>query len=103
MMALGVRRRQILTIFVLEGGLLGALGGLLGLAGSYGLLQLINHSGIVMPPPPTFSKGFPLIVKFVPGLFVFTFVLMVITLSVSALLPSWRAARLKIVDALGHI
>lgn len=103
MMALGVRRRQILAIFVLEGALLGIFGGLLGLAASYGLLQLINHSGIMMPPPPTFSKGFPLIVKFVPELFAFTFVVMVGTLAVSALLPSWRAARLKIVDALGHI
>lgn len=102
LMAFGTRRRQVLAIFVLEGAVLGVLGGLAGLAVSYGLVQAINHAGLTMPPPPSFSTGFPLLVTPAPGLFVVVFGLIVAVLTASAVLPAWRGARLRIVDALGH-
>lgn len=103
LMAFGTRRRQVLAIFVLEGAFLGVLGGLTGLAVSYGLIHLINNAGLQMPPPPSFSTGFPLLVKLVPGLFAAVFVLIVGVLTASAVVPAWRGARLRIVDALGHV
>lgn len=103
LMAFGTRRRQVLLIFVLEGAVLGVLGGLVGLVISYGLIQAINHAGLTMPPPPSFSTGFPLLIKLVPGLFLSVFVLIVAVLTGSAVLPAWRGARLRIVDALGHV
>jgi putative ABC transport system permease protein len=103
LMAFGTRRRQVLAIFVLEGAVLGVLGGLCGLAVSYGLIQAINHAGLTMPPPPSFSTGFPLLIKLVPGLFAGVFFLIVAMLTASAVLPAWRGARLRIVDALGHV
>ncbi|HEX6738551.1 MAG TPA: FtsX-like permease family protein [Vicinamibacteria bacterium] len=103
LMAFGTRRRQVLAIFVLEGAVLGVLGGLCGLAISYGLIQLINHAGLTMPPPPSFSTGFPLLVKPVPALFAAVFALIVAVLTASAVAPAWRGARLRIVDALGHV
>jgi putative ABC transport system permease protein len=103
LMAFGTRRRQVLAIFVLEGAVLGVLGGLCGLAISYGLIQAINNAGLTMPPPPSFSTGFPLLIKLVPGLFAGVFVLIVAVLTASAVLPAWRGARLRIVDALGHV
>src|SRR5438445_9204557 len=102
LMAFGTRRRQVLAIFVLEGVVLGVLGGLCGLAVSYGLIQAINHAGLTMPPPPSFSTALPLLVKLVPGLFAGVFVLIVAVLTGSAVLPAWRGARLRIGDALGH-
>jgi putative ABC transport system permease protein len=103
LMAFGTRRRQVLGIFVLEGAVLGVLGGLCGLGVSYGFIQAINHAGLMMPPPPGFSTGFPLLVKLVPSLFAGVFVLIVGVLTASAVLPAWRGARLSIVDALGHV
>jgi putative ABC transport system permease protein len=103
LMAFGTRRRQVLGIFVLEGLVIGVLGAGLGLAAGYGLIRLINVSGIMMPPPPTFDRGFPLRVHFVPELFVGVFVVTVVVLVCAAILPAWRGARLRIVDALGHI
>jgi len=103
LMALGTRRRQVLTIFVLEGFLIGVLGATIGLAVSYGLIGVINHAGLMMPPPPSFNKGFPLLVKFVPELFAAVFFMMVALLTVAALVPAARGSRLEIVDALGHV
>jgi putative ABC transport system permease protein len=103
LMAFGTRRRHVLAIFVLEGAVLGVLGGLCGLAVSYGLIQVINGAGLIMPPPPSFSTGFPLEVKLVPSLFGGVFVLIVAVLTASAVLPAWKGARMRIVDALGHV
>jgi len=103
LMAFGTRRRHVLAIFVLEGAVLGVLGGLCGLAVSYVLIQAINNAGLTMPPPPSFTTGFPLLVKLVPGLLAAVFVLIVVVLTGSAVLPAWRGARLRIVDALGHV
>jgi putative ABC transport system permease protein len=103
LMAFGTRRRQVLSIFVLEGAVLGVLGGLCGLVLSYALIQAINHAGLTMPPPPSFSTGFPLLIKLVPGMFAIVFFLIVGLLTASAVLPAWRGARLRIVDALGHV
>ena len=59
--------------------------------------------GIIMPPPPTFTRGFPLQIDVVPTLYATVLVVMVATLGAAALLPAARAARLRITDALGHI
>lgn len=103
LMAFGTRRRQVLGIFVLEGLVIGVMGGAFGLATSYALIRLINGSGIMMPPPPSFDRGFPLHVNFVPDLFIGVFVSTVLVLVCAAVVPAWRGARLRIVDALGHI
>ena len=103
LMALGTRRRQILGIFVLEGMAIGVLGGVLGCLLSWGLIEVVNGAGITMPPPPSFSRGIPLLIKMVPELFVAVFVLVVGLQTVSAVLPALRGARMRIVDALGHV
>jgi putative ABC transport system permease protein len=103
LLALGTRRRHIVGIFLLEGLVIGTVGGLLGWVAGYGLIGLINRAGIVMPPPPSFSRGIALQITFVPQLFVGVLLLVVVTLVVSAVLPSVRAARLNVVDALRHV
>jgi putative ABC transport system permease protein len=103
LLAIGTRRWQILSIFVLEGFLIGCLGGLVGLTVSYGVIQLLNAAHITLPPPPSFSTGIPLLVKVVPSMFAGVFAVLVAVLSLSALLPAVRGARLKIVEALGHV
>ena len=57
----------------------------------------------MMPPPPTFEHGFLLKVNLVPELFVGVFIVTVAVLVVAAFFPAWRGARLRVVDALGHV
>jgi putative ABC transport system permease protein len=103
LLAIGTRRWQVLVIFLAEGFLIGCLGGLCGLVASYGAIGLLNAAHITLPPPPSFSTGVPLLVKVVPGMFAAVYGLLVFILSLSALLPAARGARLNIVEALGHV
>jgi putative ABC transport system permease protein len=103
LMAVGTTRLRIMGMFVVEGLGLGAIGGGLGLALGYGLAIGLTRAGIRMPPPPTFTTGFPLVILVVPALYAAVLALMVATLGVAAVLPAARAARLRITDALGHV
>jgi putative ABC transport system permease protein len=103
LLALGTRRRQIVLIFLLEGLVIGFLGGVMGWVAGYGALSIINRAGIIMPPPPSFSRGISLQIQFVPELFAGVLLLVTIVLVLSAVIPSVRASRLKIVDALRHV
>lgn len=103
LMAVGTSRLRIMTMFVVEGLTLGAVGGLLGLGLGYALARALTAAGIQMPPPPTFTRGFPLQIDVVPALYASVFLVMVLTLGLAAVLPAARAARLRITDALGHI
>lgn len=103
LLALGTRRRHIVAIFLLEGLVIGTIGGLLGWVAAYGATKGINAAGIVMPPPPSFERGIPLNINFVPELYVAVFALVATTLVLAAIVPAIRAARLRIVDALRHV
>lgn len=53
MLAVGMRRKQIVQLFVLEGTVLGALGGVLGLAVGIALTTWLNQRGVMLPAPGT--------------------------------------------------
>jgi putative ABC transport system permease protein len=101
--ALGTSRARVMGLFVVEGLGLGALGGLLGVAIGGGSALVLSNAGIIMPPPPTFTTGFPLQIDIVAVLYWGVFSVMVATVALAALMPAARAGRLRITDALGHV
>lgn len=101
-MALGVRRRRILGLFLLEGVLLGAIGGLVGVVLGYIAAIIISYFGIPMPPAPGMSRGFTAAIRITPVIVRDALLLAVTTTLLASLYPSWRASRLVIVDALRH-
>ena len=101
-MALGVRRRGILALFIWEGALLGRAAGVLGVALALALGQLISAIGIPMPPPPGMSRGYVAEIAISPALAVDGFLLAFITTQLAGLPSAWRASRMNIVDALRH-
>ena len=102
-LAVGTSRLRLLVNFLYEGLMIGVFGGLLGLLIAAGLAELIDHSGLRMPPPPGGTTGYPLIVDLVPGVFVGVFLLIVTTTVISTIAPAFKASRMKLVDALGHV
>jgi putative ABC transport system permease protein len=99
LLAVGLRRRQVLTLFMLEaatlgitGAAAGALAGrvLLGVVGAIGIpLQLPGTSGVAMLRPNVTN----------------TFIVMVMVVAaigavLASAVPAWRASRLNPVDAL---
>lgn len=101
-MALGYRRRRILSLFLSEGVLLGAVGGFIGVTLGYLLAQLISAIGIPMPPAPGMSRGFIAGIVVTPKIMAEALVLAVSATLIASIYPSWRASRLIIVDALRH-
>jgi len=101
-MALGVRRNRILRMFLLEGALLGTIGGVCGATLGYLASLLISAIGIPMPPAPGMSRGFTAAIMVTPTIILEALLLAIVTTLVASLYPAWRASRLVVVDALRH-
>ena len=103
MLAMGTPRAWVVTLFVLEGALTGVFGAAAGLLAGNGIAALLNRANIQLPPPPGNSTGFPLRIFHVPEYMALASVLVVLTLATASIPPAWRASRLKVVEALGHV
>ncbi len=101
MLAVGMRRRSITRLFVMEGLVLGAVGGLLGTLAGLALVFWLDHLGIKVPAP---GARVPTVIHpNVEALFVLrSFMQAVVGTSLAALWPAWRASKLKPVEALAH-
>lgn len=103
LMAIGTSKKRILSNFLLEGLVIGTIAGCAGLLFSALASLIFNNAGIMMPPPPGSTLGYPLTIHYVPEIYIGTFIFMIFTAVLSTLFPAARAARTNIVDALGHI
>lgn len=101
-MALGVRRRRVLALFVSEGLLLGLVGGLLGVLVGHVAGWIVSSIGIPMPPPPGMARGYVGEIMIPLRLSVDAFLLAFSTALIASLLPAWKASRMNVVDALRH-
>lgn len=101
-MALGIRRKRILSLFLMEGGLLGVLGGTIGFLVGYLLATVISYVGIPIPAGPGMAHAFTGRVIITPGITLDAFVIAISTTLLASIYPAWRASRLVIVDALRH-
>ncbi len=99
-MALGAKRRQILRRFVVEGVVIGALGGLAGVALGTLLAHAISQVGIPMPPPPGMARGYVAEIMVTWSIVLDAVLLALVTTLVASIIPAWRASRMNIVAAL---
>ena len=101
-MALGVRRKRILGLFLMEGAQLGVIGGALGVLLGYLAGDAISAAGILIPAGPGFSRDVIATILITPRIVVEALLLAVATTLIASIYPAWRASRLVIVDALRH-
>ncbi|MBP6110274.1 MAG: ABC transporter permease [Rhodocyclaceae bacterium] len=100
MMALGSRRSAALRMFVLEGVLIGIIGGFSGVTVGYGIAGILSEIGIPMPPPPGMETGFTAEIMVTAGLAMDAFGLAMITTLIASAMPAWKASHMNVVDAL---
>ncbi|MDP3640267.1 MAG: FtsX-like permease family protein, partial [Nanoarchaeota archaeon] len=94
MKAIGARNRDILEIFLMESGLIGLVGGILGTALGMGIALAIG--------PLSKHAGFLLTINIEVSVLLFGLAFAFILGVLSGILPAWQASRLKPVDALRY-
>lgn len=102
-MALGTKRGGVLTLFLWEGAILGALGGAIGIFLGSLLTWAVAAIGIPMPPPPGATMNWLSQPKVVPSMLFFCFLLSMITSLLSSFYPAYKASRLEIAQALRYV
>jgi putative ABC transport system permease protein len=102
--AMGVRRRGIRWQFILEGGLIGAIGSTIGVGLALIIGGVVNRAGLSWVPPGNASAT-PLHIDVLgrPALVIGAWLGLVLVATIAALIPANRAARLSVVDALRHV
>ncbi|MFZ1085650.1 MAG: FtsX-like permease family protein [Terracidiphilus sp.] len=103
MLAMGTPRVWIVALFMFEATLLGVIGAVVGLIAGNILGELLNSSGLHMPPPPGYSMPMPFKVRHVPFQMIVSSLLVIISMAIASILPAVRASRLKIAEALSHV
>lgn len=99
-MALGATRREVVVQFVIEGLLLGTIGGIVGLAMAVLLAHVISAVGIPMPPPPGMARGIVARINVTTELISNAVELALLTALLASLYPAHIAARTNIVDSI---
>jgi putative ABC transport system permease protein len=98
MLALGVRRWQVTSLFLWEATALGLFSAVVGAGLGYGMIRWVARSGVTVKPPggdattiyPHVEPSFVVLVILFAG----------VGTILSGLYPAWKAARLRPVDAL---
>ena len=101
-MAIGTPRYLVLRRFLVEGIVLGAAGGAVGLVLAAATAYTISKIGIPNPPPPGMTRGFIGEIMVTPKLLLTALAIALSTTLLASVYPAWRASRLLIVDALRH-
>ncbi len=91
---IGLTRHQVMWLFLLEGALLGLLGGGIGALLANGVALLTRSlGGIPMPPPPGFAVGYAAQFLLLADGYLLVLPVAVLTAMAASAVPAWRAAR----------
>jgi putative ABC transport system permease protein len=100
LMALGVRRRKVVALFILESFYLGLIGSTIGVLLGIGAAKVISAIGVPMPPPPGRTVDYYGAVLVTMPILLSAFSASLGTTLLAGLYPARKASRLVIVDAL---
>ena len=96
MKAIGAQNKDILFIFVIESGLLGLIGGIIGVLIGMGIGQIIEFIAINQLGTNLLQVAYPWYL--IVGCLTFSFLVG----AISGLIPAWQASKINVVDALRY-
>lgn len=97
--AVGTTGGEVFRDFLVEGGLIGTAGGILGLVVGVLIGYGINLAGITWKPPGA-SIPEPLTIRFTLTTVAFPFLAAVFSTALGSVFPAWKNSRIKITEAL---
>ncbi len=101
MLAVGLRRRHIVQLFLIEGVAIGIVGGLLGMAVGMAWVLYEHQVGIALPAPG--ARVNTILRPSVEAVYLARILLQAtVGAAIASLWPAWRASKLKPVEALAH-
>lgn len=100
--AIGVKRGGISRLFAMEGALLGLMGTVGGAVINIAVWAVIRMAKLSYVPPGN-SSSVPLVVDLLPSAMLGLTAFLVFLSLMAAIVPARRAAKLNVVDALGHV
>lgn len=102
MTAFGIKRSQIMTLFLTEAFLIGILGGMIGILVGSSITAGVFFVGIPYIPPGTEKVVYMRPLLCVDKM-VFVFLIGIVSTLIGGLYPSWWAARIRPIDALRFV
>jgi putative ABC transport system permease protein len=102
LMAVGIPRTKVMWAFLLEGGLIGFFGALIGIIATLVVAVVVNLIQIPMPPPPGGTFGYPFKLHLVGEYFILIPLLITLSCMLATYIPARYASRLNISWALRH-
>jgi putative ABC transport system permease protein len=87
-------------LILLECAILGVVGSVIGIVLGTVLALVLSTVGIPMPPPPNTDLGYVAQIRLVPQVMLSAFAVGTVSAIVAGILPSWKIAAMKPVDAL---
>jgi len=100
--AIGTKRGQVFSTFLMEGVVLGVLGGAFGIALGAGLGVVINGLGLSWLPPGAIDPV-PVVVQVGLAVALIPFLVALISTVLGAIYPALKSSRFNIVRALGYV
>jgi putative ABC transport system permease protein len=101
--AIGISDRLIQKTFLLEGGIIGMLGGSVGLLLALVTALIVNLSDIRMPPPPGRTSSYPLLISVQIDTSLVIWLVFIILSALSAWAPHRMTRRFSIIEKLNHV
>jgi putative ABC transport system permease protein len=102
LMAVGIPRTKVMWAFLLEGGLIGFFGAIIGIIATLIVAVVVNLIQIPMPPPPGGTFGYPFKLHLVGDYFILIPFLITLACMLATYIPARYASRLNISWALRH-
>lgn len=99
----GESKRDVLSLLLAEGILIGFFGSILGVIFATLATYTVLINGIPMPPAPGITKGFVILIELVPSYAIQTIVLGLCSSLVGAFFASYKVVRMEIGDLLRSI
>ena len=104
MMALGMNRIEVVSLFTIEGSMHGLLALLVGALWGIPLMAYTSIVGISFPPEMTegfgMAMGAKLYTRYAPGVYGVTLVILMLSVTMVSFLPARRISKMKATDAI---